>query len=110
MPDLDRDGIGVFYKRTGSGDGTPILMTHGFCAASQMFEATLEALAPSRLCLAWDIRGHGASDSPGDPSAYSVGHSIADMAAILDAEALDRVILLGHSLGGYLSLEFALPK
>jgi pimeloyl-ACP methyl ester carboxylesterase len=54
----------------------------------------------------WDIRGHGASDSPDDPAAYSEAICIDDMAALLDCVGAGRAIVGGLSLGGYLSLAF----
>ncbi len=56
----------------------------------------------------WDMRGHGRSDSPEDPAAYSVGTSLDAMLAILDDVGAERAVLVGHSLGGYLSLELAI--
>jgi pimeloyl-ACP methyl ester carboxylesterase len=52
------------------------------------------------------MRGHGQSDAPADPAAYSEAHTVADMAAILDAEGIDRAVIGGLSLGGYMSLGF----
>jgi pimeloyl-ACP methyl ester carboxylesterase len=56
----------------------------------------------------WDIRGHGYSASPSDPSAYSQAATVDDMTAILDACRMPRVAVGGLSLGGYLSLAFHL--
>jgi pimeloyl-ACP methyl ester carboxylesterase len=56
--------------------------------------------------ITWDLRGHGRSDSPADPAAYSVELSVADMAGLLDRAGAERAVLLGHSLGGYLTLAF----
>jgi pimeloyl-ACP methyl ester carboxylesterase len=103
---IDQGGVRIHAERRGEGVGVPLLLTHGFSATSAMFASTVDALAPSRPCVTWDVRGHGASDSPDDPAAYSIPLSVADMVAILDAEGIDRVVLLGHSMGGYLSLEF----
>ncbi len=58
--------------------------------------------------IAWDMRGHGASDYPDDPAAYSTPLVMDDIAALLDANGIDRGVLVGHSVGGYLSLRFAL--
>ena len=54
------------------------------------------------------MRGHGRSGVPDDPSAYSVAASLGDMATLLAEAGADRAVLLGHSLGGYLSLEYTL--
>ena len=54
----------------------------------------------------WDMRGHGQSDSPDDPSLYSEAHTVEDLIAILDTCGIKRAIVGGLSLGGYISLAF----
>ena len=58
--------------------------------------------------IVWDMRGHGDTDSPEDPEAYSEVHTIEDMAAILDACGVEQGVIGGLSLGGYMSLAFHL--
>ncbi|WP_202864142.1 alpha/beta fold hydrolase [Mycobacterium sp. MFM001] len=86
----------------------PILLTHGFGATAGMWDPNVTALSVDRPVIAWDLRGHGASDAPQDMDRYSEQISVADMAAILDAAGADRAVLGGMSLGGYLSLAFHL--
>ena len=107
MSSIDRDGVAIHYDVTGAGDGdgTTVLLSHGYCATSRMFASTVAALSGSRRCITWDVRGHGRSDYPSDAGQYSVELTVGDMVAILDAEDVDRAILIGHSMGGYLSLE-----
>src|SRR5262245_9278720 len=71
-----------------------------------MWAPNLPALAAERQVITWDIRGHGRSGSPPDPSRYSEAASVADMAAVLDACGITRAAVGGLSLGGYLSLAF----
>jgi len=104
MPHLNRDGVNIHYEV--SGDGPVLLCTHGFSLTGHMWQATAAALADRFRVVSWDIRGHGYSDSPADPAAYSKALALADMAALLDAVGADQAILMGHSLGGYLSLSF----
>ena len=73
-----------------------------------MFAANLPALSARNRVLTWDIRGHGGSDYPADEASYSAATATGDMAAILDQAGLAGAVLGGHSLGGYLSLDFAL--
>jgi pimeloyl-ACP methyl ester carboxylesterase len=63
-------------------------------------------LTADRTVITWDLRGHGSSASPVDPSAYSEEVALADMVAVLDSSAHGPVVLVGMSLGGYLSLAF----
>src|SRR5215472_14410361 len=54
----------------------------------------------------WDVRGHGQSDYPAEPAAYSEAATVGDIAALLDAVGARRAIVGGLSLGGYMSLAF----
>jgi pimeloyl-ACP methyl ester carboxylesterase len=108
MPTLDRGGILIAYDVHGAPGRTPLLLSHGYSASSSMWKPNIAALSADRQVVTWDLRGHGHSSSPNDPSAYSQEASVADMAAILDACAMPRAIVGGLSLGGYLSLAFHL--
>ena len=91
-----------------TGDGPAVLLTHGFAASSHMFASTVPALATDHTAIVWDMPGHGRSDAPDDPSEYSVAGFLDHMLALIDGAGADRAVVLGHSLGGYLSLQFAL--
>lgn len=106
MPVLDRPGTFISYST--AGDGPPLLLTHGFAATSAMFAANQRVLAARNRVVTWDIRGHGASGDPADQACYSARASTDDMVAILDHLGIRRAAVGGHSLGGYLSLAFAL--
>ena len=93
-----------------AGSGPAVLMTHGFTGSSADFAKIVGPLRETHTVIAWDLRGHGASDSPDDPAAYSVEISLRDMAALLDRAGAERALLVGHSLGGYLSLAFHLAR
>ena len=109
MAYVDRDGVSIYYHVSGVQTGNlPVLLSHGFAASSQMWEPNVGALAADRPVVSWDLRGHGRSGSPDDPAQYSQEASVADMAAVLDACGLSRVVAAGLSLGGYLSLAFCL--
>jgi pimeloyl-ACP methyl ester carboxylesterase len=110
---LDReDGARIHYETFGPQNGAtgaaPLLLTHGFSASSAMWEPNIDALAAKRLVITWDIRGHGSSDAGDDLARYSPEASVADMAALLDACGVERAVVGGQSLGGFLSLRFYL--
>ncbi|MGH8918037.1 MAG: alpha/beta fold hydrolase [Actinomycetes bacterium] len=109
MAHLERDGVSIFYQVVGADSGLPpLLLTHGYGASTAMWEANLPTLGANRPVITWDVRGHGRSGSPDDPSRYSEAACVADLTAILDACGVDRAIVGGLSLGGYLSLAFYL--
>ncbi|MGC2813008.1 MAG: alpha/beta fold hydrolase [Bradyrhizobium sp.] len=104
MPKIDRDGINLYYEVHGSGPA--LILTHGYSSTSAMWEGQVDALSKHHKLVLWDMRGHGQSDYPDDPSAYSEAHTVADMAALLDEVGARQAIVGGLSLGGYMSLAF----
>ncbi len=106
MANLDRDGVNLYYEV--HGEGPALLLSHGYSATSQMWRGQIEALSRDHKVIVWDMRGHGASDYPADPAAYSEAATVADMAALLDAVGAESAIVGGLSLGGYMSLAFHL--
>jgi len=83
MAFIERDGVRIHYEVHGSGPA--ILLTHGYSAAAEMWRPQVAPLSREHRLILWDMRGHGRSDYPRDPSLYSEEATIADMAAILDA-------------------------
>lgn len=106
MPNIDRDGVSIYYEA--HGQGPAVLLSHGYGATSAMWEGQITALAGSHRLITWDMRGHGATDSPDDQALYTEQATVDDMAAILDAEGVEQAIVGGLSLGGYMSLAFNL--
>lgn len=107
MPMLNRDGVSLHYEV--HGDGPVVLLTHGYSATGDMWRGQIEPLNRAGWkVVTWDMRGHGRSDYPLDQDAYSEAHTVADMAAILDAVGVNRAVIGGLSLGGYMSMGFHL--
>ncbi len=104
MPKLNSNGTDIYYEV--HGQGPVLLLTHGFSATGDMWRGQIEAFSKNHTQVFWDMRGHGRSDYPEDPAAYSEALAIADMAALLDQVGAGRAIVGGLSLGGYLSLAF----
>ncbi|WP_293679031.1 alpha/beta fold hydrolase [uncultured Phenylobacterium sp.] len=105
MAMLNRDGVNLYYEVHGD-KGPVILLTHGYSATSQMWAGQVEPLTKDHRLVIWDMRGHGQSDSPEEPSLYSEPATVADMAALLDKVGARTAIVGGLSLGGYMSLAF----
>ena len=104
MPKIDRDGVKIHYEVYGNGPA--LLLTHGYSSTSAMWQGQIEALSRNHKLVLWDMRGHGRSDYPDNPAAYSEAHTVADMAALLDQVGATSAIVGGLSLGGYMSLAF----
>lgn len=95
--DLDAGGRRLRYLVQGSGEAVPALLLHGFGADLNGWMFNQPALAEGRRAIALDLPGHGGSAKDvGDGDA-----ALVDAAeATLDALQIDRVHLIGHSLGG----------
>ena len=106
MPFLERAGVRIFYEA--QGEGPPVLLTHGYSATSQMWSAQVDTFKERYRLIVWDMRGHGRTDYPEEQAAYSEAHTVADMAAVLDACGVERAVIAGLSLGGYSTLAFHL--
>jgi pimeloyl-ACP methyl ester carboxylesterase len=104
MAYLNRAGVNIYYEVHGA--GPVVLLSHGYSATSAMWTPQISALKAAHTLILWDMRGHGASDSPDDPALYSEAHTVADMAALLDQVDARSAVIGGLSLGGYMSLAF----
>jgi pimeloyl-ACP methyl ester carboxylesterase len=92
------------------GDGFPLLLSPGYCQTHENFRPQVDPLvaAGARVVL-WDYRGHGKSEAPEDPDAYSMDRVLDDMDRVLEWAAPGRrAVLGGLSFGGLASLHFAL--
>lgn len=99
------------WDRWGEGDGPALLLIHGFSGSSHDFALHIEHLAADRPVVAFDHRGHGESSKPGELAAYSIDRLVADLAAFVDGSlGGGPVDVLGHSLGGYVAMRWALER
>jgi pimeloyl-ACP methyl ester carboxylesterase len=87
------------------GKGKEILCIHGLTANCRFWDCLASALSPRHKIIAMDLRGRGLSDKP--PTGYSIKHHCKDIAALIDDQGLERPVLMGHSLGAFISLAFA---
>lgn len=109
MATIDRDGVSIYYEAHIDNPDLPtILLSHGYSATSAMWQGQVEGLGDIANIISWDMRGHGRSDSPKDPALYSERLTVGDMALILDECGVDKAIIGGLSLGGYMTLAFHL--
>ena len=89
-----------------TGEGTPIVLSHGVGSDTTVWDALAADLATSYLLAAWDQPGHGASVALEDPTAYGPGLAYDSLVRV--AGPYEKVVLIGHSLGGYLSARYAI--
>lgn len=105
MPSVTVDSRHIEYLDTG-GAGTPVLLVHAFPLRADMWEPQMESLGDRWRFIAPDLKGFGGSDAPEDASGYSVDSFADDLKAVLDELGIDRAVLVGLSLGGYVAFAF----
>ncbi|MDR0270937.1 alpha/beta hydrolase [Paenibacillus sp.] len=97
------DGYTLAFSEQGVGE--PVMLLHGFCGSSEYWDQAVPFLSGSCRCIVPDLRGHGSSDAP--LGAYSIEQMADDVLKLLDELDLPKVTMLGHSMGGYITLSFA---
>ncbi|MCX5376786.1 alpha/beta fold hydrolase [Streptomyces sp. NBC_00091] len=101
--ELTIDGRRLSYLDFG-GTGRPLVALHGHLSEGATFAELARALDPEWRLIAPDQRGQGESDRAAD---YSREGYLSDIEALLDHLELERVVLLGHSLGAINAYQFA---
>lgn len=97
------NGDRVAYRLAGRGPA--LLLIHGMAGSSTTWRHVMPDLAERFTVLAPDLLGQGASDRP--QAEYSLGAHVDTLRDLLDALGLERVTLVGQSLGGGLAMQFA---
>ncbi len=86
------------------GKGKAILCIHGITANCRCWDVIASGLSPAHRVVAMDLRGRGLSESP--DSGYSIAHHCKDILSVLDDLHLEKAIIMGHSLGAFISVVF----
>jgi pimeloyl-ACP methyl ester carboxylesterase len=91
------------------GDGIPMLFSCALCTTHVNWRPQVEPLTAAGVrVILWDYRGHGESESPSEPAAYSMDRVVDDMGRVLDWAAPGApAVLAGLSFGGLASLHFS---
>jgi pimeloyl-ACP methyl ester carboxylesterase len=106
-PALDvrsRDGVRLAFRDEGSG-GPPVLLVHGMACRHTHMTPQLEHLRARHRTVAVDLRGHGESSAPAGE--YGIDVFVDDLLFLVEELGLERPVLVGHSLGGSISLATA---
>jgi non-heme chloroperoxidase len=89
------DGVRLRYIEAGA--GRPLVLVHGWSQAAELFQFQIDGLADRYQVIAYDQRGHGASDKPA--FGYRIARLAQDLHELLAALDLHGVAALGHSMG-----------
>jgi pimeloyl-ACP methyl ester carboxylesterase len=106
MPLARVDNVGIRYEEAGR--GRPLVLVHGFGVSAKAWEAQIPALSRRWRAITYDARGHGRSDAPEQPGAYSQPILVEDLRRLLGHLEISRACILGHSMGANVALALGL--
>ena len=103
MPGVSNHGIKISYDVIGQ--GRPLVLLHGWTGDRAWWAETgyLDDLRRDHRIVNIDMRGHGQSDKPHEPVAYTADASSSDVLAVADAEGLEQFAMWGLSYGGWVA-------
>ncbi len=100
---IDSEEVTLNYRDEGSGREAVVLL-HGFPFTSDLWDAQIAALSDRYRTITPDLRGFGLSDL--SPRGYSIARLADDVEELLLALDIDRAVVVGLSMGGYVAFEF----
>ena len=87
------------------GEGEPLFLIHGYLEALEIWDEFAEALAKDHMVIRMDLPGHGKSEVVEDTHSMELLAEAAN--AVLEANQISSCSMIGHSMGGYVTLAFA---
>ncbi|NLY36497.1 MAG: alpha/beta hydrolase [Tissierellia bacterium] len=99
---LTSDGVCISYNL--KGEGTALVFVHGWSGSQEDFAGSARRLAKKYKTLTYDQRGHGLSDRP--LSGYNLKRLVRDLFELICELELEKLVLIGHSMGGAVLLEY----
>jgi pyruvate dehydrogenase E2 component (dihydrolipoamide acetyltransferase) len=105
---IEAGGRRIRYLEMGAGDGPPVVFIHGFGGDLYSWQFNQEALAEDHATYAIDLPGHGGSSKDLGGGHMHIGAFASAVIAFMDAKEIAKAHLVGHSLGGAVSLDLAL--
>lgn len=97
--------VRLAYNRRGR-SGRPVVFVNGYMARRQIWALQVAGFSREMQMLLYDRRGSGDSDVPVD--GYGLEEQVRDLQAVVDAAGWDRFDLVGHSMGGFIAMAFAI--
>jgi pimeloyl-ACP methyl ester carboxylesterase len=102
---IDVGGMNLHYLDWGNEGAMPLIMIHGLTGAAGEWRNIAAYYRETYHVIAIDQRGHGESDHAAD-NAYGTDDFVGDLEGFIDALGFDRVMLLGHSMGGHNTIAY----
>jgi pimeloyl-ACP methyl ester carboxylesterase len=107
---IDVQGLRLHCLEWGNAAGNPLILVHGYLDLAESWRAFVDALLRQKqnVCvIAPDCRGHGDSGWVGAGGYYHFPDYVFDLDCVVRAHRLDSFTLIGHSMGGTISLLYA---
>jgi pimeloyl-ACP methyl ester carboxylesterase len=104
MPKTTTNGIEIYYEV--HGEGAPLVLISGLGYPAWEWHKMVPYLTGQFQVITFDNRGVGQSDKPAGP--YTASMLAADVAGLLDALGIEKAVIMGHSMGGFIAQAFAL--
>jgi pimeloyl-ACP methyl ester carboxylesterase len=98
------DDVTLAYDDHGDKEAQPLLLVHGISMSRRYFHRQLEPLSEHHRVIAVDLRGHGDSSKP--QNGHTVPHYARDLQRFIEVLGLERPVLLGWSMGGFVAYEY----
>jgi proline iminopeptidase len=100
------DGGSIWYRVTGTGHATPVVLLHGGPGFSSYYLKPFEDLGSERKVIRYDQLGGGRSGTASDTSLFNIGHFVAELDSLRSHLGVTRWHVIGHSWGTILALEY----
>lgn len=100
------DGGQIWYKKSGTGTGTPVILLHGGPGFSSFYLKPLEALGDDRVVIRYDQLGGGRSGPLTDTTKMTIAHFVQELDSLRGSLGFDKVHIVGHSWGTILGYEY----
>ncbi len=98
----------LFYAEEGAQNKTSIIFIHGFPFSHEMWKDQLNLFGKNYRAISYDMRGHGKTDS-GD-GLYSIDSHVDDLFGLMSHLNIQKTVVAGLSMGGYIALRAAERK
>lgn len=99
---------GVILDIQVMGQGPALIFIHGWAASQRFWRFQLPFFTQKYRVLTYDLRGHGNSDKP--KKGYAINDHVNDLKLVMARHNIQQPILIGHSLGGMIALQYTLEN
>lgn len=99
-------GGSIWYKVSGTGSGTPVVLLHGGPGFSSYYLKPFEDLGDERVVVRYDQLGGGKSDTTSDTTLFTIAHFVSELDSLRSRLGLARWHVFGHSWGTILAIEY----